>query len=191
MAIILASTSPRRSEILKNLGVDFKVAAPCTDEYSSANTPGELTEELARQKALDVRERVDENDVVIACDTVVWAGGRALGKPKNADEAAEMLRLLSGKTHEVYSGICVARGSKVVTAHEVTRVRFAELSDHDVAKCIALGAPYDKAGSYAVQGIASLYIDGIDGDYFNVVGLPVRLLYKTLLDEFDVELAII
>ena len=191
MAIILASTSPRRSEILKNLGVDFKVAVPCTDECSSANTPGELTEELARQKALDVRERVDENDVVIACDTVVWAGGRALGKPKNAEEAAEMLRLLSGKTHEVYSGICVARGSKVVTAHEVTRVRFAELSDHDVAKCIALGAPYDKAGSYAVQGIASLYIDGIDGDYFNVVGLPVRLLYKTLLDEFDVELAII
>lgn len=191
MKFILASGSPRRSEILKNLGVDFRVVKPSADESSSIDSPGELTEELSRRKALAVRESAREDDVIIACDTIVWAGGRVLGKPKNADEAAAMLDLLSGKTHEVYSGICVARGSKVVTAHEVTRVSFSKLSERDVDKCIALGSPYDKAGAYAIQGIASLYIDGIDGDYFNVVGLPVRLLYKTLLDEFDVELATI
>ncbi len=188
MKFILASGSPRRYEILKDLGLDFSVILPDADETSGIVDPGALTEELARRKGRAVALEVTDDSVVISCDTVVWLDGRIMGKPKTEAEAAEMLRALSGRTHEVVSGICVIRGSRAVTAHEVTRVKFAELTETDIDLCVRLGAPCDKAGGYAVQGIASLFIAGIDGDYFNVVGLPVHLLSETLRQGFDLDL---
>ncbi len=188
MNFILASGSPRRYEILNDIGLDFSVMLPNADETSGIEDPGMLTEELARRKGRAVALQVPDDSVIISCDTVVWLDGRVMGKPKTEIEAAEMLRALSGKTHEVYSGICVIRGSRAVTAHEVTRVRFAALTEHDIELCVKLGAPCDKAGGYAVQGIASLFIEGIDGDYFNVVGLPMHLLSETLRHGFDIDL---
>ncbi len=188
MKFILASGSPRRYEILSGLGLDFTVMHPDADETSGITAPGELTEELARRKGRAVALEVLDDSVVISCDTVVWLDGRVMGKPANEDEARKMLRALSGKTHEVYSGICVIKGSHAVTAHEVTRVTFAPLSEADIELCVKLGAPCDKAGGYAVQGVASLFISSIDGDYFNVVGLPVHLLFETLRQGFDIDL---
>ncbi len=189
MKFILASGSPRRYEILKNLGLDFTVILPSADESSGLADAGKLTEELARRKGRDVALKVLDDSIVISCDTVVSVDGRILGKPRDEAEAAEMLRLLSGRVHEVYSGICIISGSRAVTAHEVTRVKFASMTEQDIERCVRLGSPCDKAGGYAVQGIASLYIAGIEGDYFNVVGLPVHLLAETLRVGFGIELA--
>ncbi len=188
MKFILASGSPRRYEILSALGLDFSVMLPDADESSGIHDPARLTEELARRKGRAVALQVTDDSVVISCDTVVWLDGRILGKPHDENDAAEMLRALSGRTHEVYSGICVIRGSRAVTAHEVTRVRFAEMTERDIENCVKFGDPCDKAGGYAVQGIASMFIEGIDGDYFNVVGLPVHLLSETLRQGFDLDL---
>lgn len=188
MKFILASGSPRRSEILGNLGLDFDVVHPDADESSELTDPGELTEELALRKGRAVFAAADDDSIIISCDTVVFCDGEILGKPRDEKAAAAMLGKLSGKTHEVYSGICVIRNGFAVTAHETTKVTFREMTAHDIDVCVSLGSPCDKAGAYAVQGVASLYISGIEGDYFNVVGLPVSLLCETLKREFDTDL---
>lgn len=189
LEFILASASPRRLELLQNLGLDFKVVVPDADESSSLTEPCALTEELALLKGRTVADRLQNNNaVIISCDTVVHVDGKILGKPKDADDARAMLGMLSGRTHEVVSGICVIYGGKAVTAHEVTSVTFAALSDAEIERCILLDPPYDKAGSYAIQGIASLFIEKLDGDYFNVVGLPIHKLGKILLDRFGIAL---
>lgn len=185
MEIILASGSPRRSEILGGLGLNFSVVLPEADESSDITGPEELTAELARRKALSVARRPEiaakgDECLVIGCDTVVFCDGEILGKPHTAENAALMLRKLSGKTHRVVSGLCLIRGEKTVSAFDTTDVTFDELSDEDIDVCVRYGAPEDKAGAYAIQGIASLYIRGIAGDYFNVVGLPVHCLKRTL-----------
>lgn len=187
LRFILASGSPRRFEILTNLGLTFSVVSPDADESSDIKDPGELTEELALRKgrAVDVP---DGDCVIISCDTVVHIDGEILGKPADEAEARAMLRRLSGRTHEVVSGICIIYNGEAHTAHELTRVTFAEMSDADIDTCVRLGSPCDKAGAYAVQGIASLWISGLDGDYFNVVGLPVKLLRDTLKNSCGIDL---
>ena len=187
MKIYLASSSPRRREILQNLGVDFEILAQNADENVNESDPCRLTELLARRKA-EAAASVKNDGLIIGCDTVVFAGGEILGKPRNEDDARRMLCALSGKTHEVISGICLILAGKTVTAHEITKVKFSEMSADEIELCIKKGEPLDKAGAYAVQGMASLYIEGIDGDYFNVVGLPVRRLYEMLKTEFSVSL---
>ncbi len=190
MKFILASGSPRRYEILTNLGLTFDVVSPDVDESSDISDPGKLTEELSRRKGLAAFESLGcpSDTVIISSDTVVAIDGEILGKPRDLDDAARMLRLLSGREHDVISGICVTLNGRAVASHEVTKVIFDELSDADVETAVTLGEPLDKAGAYAVQGTASLFISGLRGDYFNVVGLPVNRLVKTLKTEFGINI---
>jgi len=190
MKFILASGSPRRYEILKNLGLGFEVVLPEVDEASDESDPRRLTEELSYRKGIAVCEALGEptDTVIISSDTVVAVDGEILGKPCDIRDAERMLRMLSGRAHEVISGICLTYNGKSVTAHEVTEVVFDTMSDGDIATAVTLGEPLDKAGAYAVQGIASLFIKELRGDYFNVVGLPVNLLVKTLKSEFGINI---
>ncbi len=190
MNFVLASASPRRYEILTGLGLSVKVKVAGVEESSDITDPARLTEELARRKATAVAKALDNTNetVVIACDTVVVCDCLILGKPKDEADAKRMLRMLSGREHSVISGICVASGEKTVTAHEVTSVRFGEMTENDINTAVTLGEPFDKAGAYAIQGTASLFIEGIKGDYFNVVGLPVNLLFRTLRNEFSIDI---
>lgn len=187
MKIYLASSSPRRREMLENLGIKFETVKPEADESSDIKDPCALTELLSHRKAEAVADRCRDG-LVIACDTVVCVEGEILGKPANYEEAKKMLGMLSGRTHEVVSGICLIYGDICVTAHEVTKVTFDKMSDRDIDTCIEIDYPYDKAGGYAIQGGASLYIRGIEGDYFNVVGLPLNLLRRTLKEKIDMDL---
>ncbi|MBQ1183478.1 MAG: septum formation protein Maf [Clostridia bacterium] len=187
MKIILASKSPRRKEILETLGFEFSIVTAETDESSTETNPCALTRELARRKGSDVVKLINDSDVlVISCDTIVWCDGKILGKPKTQEDAKEMLRFLSGKKHTVTSGLSLSLNGKTVTDSEDTDVYFAKLSESFIEKYVESGEPMDKAGSYAVQGTASMWIEKIDGCYFNVVGLPVRLLCK-LLQELNLD----
>ncbi len=206
--LVLASASPRRRELLRNAGISFTVQAADIDEAAFAGEgPRECAERLAREKALAVwRARPD--DVVLGADTIVVVEESILGKPADAEDAARMLRLLSGRGHRVITGVCivgpVGRGqgtvdsgnaraslensSKLVraenrelrTASETTLVTMCELSDDEIREYVATGEPMDKAGGYAIQGMASRWIPRIEGDYSNVVGLPVALVYRML-----------
>lgn len=181
MKIILASKSPRRKEILQTLGFEFEVVTADTDESSTETDPRALTRDLAERKGREVAKAITQKDVlVISCDTVVWCDGRILGKPKDEADATAMLKLLSGRKHTVTSGLSLSFNGKTVTDSEDTDVYFAELSNDFIDKYVASGDPMDKAGGYAVQGVASMWIDKLDGCYFNVVGLPVRLLCRLL-----------
>ena len=186
MEIILASKSPRRSEILQNLNIKFTVITAETDEASDTKDPEKLVEELALKKALAVKEllegqnRFDTNTLIIGADTVVCKDGEILGKPKNKADAKRMLKALSNDSHRVISGISVITADKQISAHEVTTVCFDAITDDEIDEYISTGECDDKAGSYAIQGLASRFIKGINGCYFNVVGLPVNLLYKIL-----------
>lgn len=182
MRIILASKSPRRKEILTMLGVRFDVVSTDADESSTITDPALLVRELALRKGRAVRELLvreghfDEDTLIIASDTVVAAEGTILGKPTDNADAARMLRMLSGKTHHVISGIALLQGTREIADFDRTAVRFAPMTDKEILWYVQSGEPRDKAGAYAVQGLASLFIEGITGDYFNVVGLPVHKL---------------
>ena len=186
MNIILASKSPRRKEILENLNVDFKILTAETDENSDTTVPELLVKELALKKATAVKELlIKENEftddtVIIGADTVVCKDGQILGKPKDRQNAAEMLRLLSGDKHSVISGIAVIYGETYLSECETTSVYFDALTDKETDSYISSGECDDKAGAYGIQGFASKFINRIDGCYFNVVGLPVNLLYRML-----------
>ena len=173
--------------MLENLGVDFEIIKAEADESSDERDPGKLTELLAKRKAEEA-EKIKNDGLIIGCDTVVYAGGEILGKPKDECDAERMIRMLEGKRHAVVSGICVICDGECVTAHEITYVDFAAMSESEIKKCVKLGAPMDKAGAYAIQGFASLYIKGIEGDYFNVVGMPLHLLYRTVKEKFGFEI---
>lgn len=175
MRIILASRSPRRSELLERMGLTDFIVHPAEGEESADPSlpPGALVEALSRAKARQVAALYDPDDVIIAADTLVFAGGQAIGKPRDAQHAAEILRTLSGKTHMVYTGFTLRRGEREESAHEGTEVRFRTLSEAEIAAYIASGEPMDKAGAYGVQGLGGLLVEGVTGDYFNVVGLPV------------------
>lgn len=188
MRVILASKSPRRREILTMLGMHFEVMSADADEHSDITDPAALVSELALRKGRAVRDLLqargewDGDTLIIAADTVVAVDGEILGKPADSADAARMLRLLSDSTHEVLSGVALLRGDEERVAAEATGVRFARISEDEIAWYVASGEPADKAGAYAVQGLASLFIKGLDGDYFNVVGLPVYRMH-TLIKE--------
>ena len=178
--LVLASASPRRAKILRVVGWAFEAEAADVDESLRAGErPEEYVERLAREKAVAVAGKLLFG-LVLGADTVVVAGGEILGKPRDEGDARRMLRLLSDRWHEVLTGVALVRAedSRSEVAHARTRVRFCEMSDAEIDWYVATGEPADKAGAYAVQGRAALFIDGLDGDYWNVVGLPVRLVYE-------------
>ena len=186
MAVILASQSPRRRELLEQIGLTgFEIRPARGEERADPSLPPDrLVEALSRQKAEEVSSAADPGDLVIAADTVVAIGGRVLGKPGTPARAAEMLASLSGRTHTVYTGITVCRDGRFLTEHEATSARFRSLSPADISAYVSTGEPLDKAGAYGIQGLGALLVEGIQGDYFNVVGLPVHRLYEEL-KKFD------
>jgi septum formation protein len=178
--LVLASASPRRQELLRNAGIAFEVQPAHIPENPQ---PGEsaktCAERLARDKAQEIA-RQRPNDVVVGADTVVVVDGQLLGKPSDAADAARMLRLLSGREHEVITGVCLVVGGQPSVASETTNVTMSEISEKEIADYVASGEPMDKAGAYAIQGIASRWIPRIEGDYSNVVGLPVARVWRML-----------
>lgn len=180
--IILASASPRRQELLANLGLEFEVKVSEVDETLDENMPAaQQVEKLAERKASVVAAQ-STIGLVIGADTLVVLGGKPLGKPADREEAVQMLKSLQGRSHEVFTGLAVidaATGQSVVT-HQATAVRFKPLSSEQIQRYVDTDEPMDKAGAYAVQGKASIFIDSIRGCYFNVVGLPVAKLADAL-----------
>ncbi len=186
--LILASTSPRRRELLALLGLPYETIASRFDESVLSPIglpPADYVMRLAQGKAAEVAARLAAPEaVLIGADTTVALDGDVLNKPVDPADAARMLRRLSGRTHEVYTGLCVIRGKAVETAHAVTAVTFDTLSDDTIAAYVATGEPLDKAGAYGIQGQGLGFIPKIEGDYFNVVGLPLALLHGLLLPDF-------
>ncbi len=189
MSIILASASPRRRELLENVGVkDMKIIPARGEEHVPEGAGAqEAVMAISRAKALEVAEQCAPDDVIIAADTVVCLDGDILGKPHSTDEAEEMLRRLSGREHEVFTGVTVMRGGNVLCSAERTAVRFRALTAAEISAYVATGEPMDKAGAYGAQGLASLFVEGITGDFFNVMGLPMCRLGR-MLSELGVSL---
>ncbi len=179
MGIILASKSPRRKELLSLMGLDFKIITEDIDETINSKLPIEdEVARLSRQKAEAVR--VSEDDTVISADTVVVFGDSVMGKPKNAEDARRMLKSLSGNTHKVLTGVTVKKAQSAITKVVTTYVAFRELDNEEIEAYIKSGEPMDKAGAYGIQGAAAVFVSRIEGDYFNIVGLPVCTLYEML-----------
>ena len=187
MRIILASQSPRRRELLERMGIFAFEVIPARGEevVHPGLAPARLVEELSRQKCDEVAAAHPEA-LVIAADTVVSIDGRILGKPRSPAAAAEMLCVLSGREHIVYSGLTIRCGGQAFTEHEATSVRFRTLSAGEIERYVGTGEPMDKAGAYGIQGYGSVLVEGISGDYYNVVGLPVCRLAR-LLARFGVD----
>jgi septum formation protein len=180
--IILASRSPRRQQLLLELGLKFDVVV---EEYDESYPEGLTGEETARfvacKKAALFRSKLSENEIVIAADTIVWCNNKVLGKPVDKDDATSILKEISGNTHEVITGVSILSGSKEITFSESTRVTFETFSEEEIGYYIENYKPYDKAGAYGIQEwIGIIACSHIDGSYFNVVGLPVQRLYKEL-----------
>lgn len=192
MNIVLASNSPRRREILSQLNIRFKVVPSNFEETLINMEPLELVEHFAYMKALDVFEKLKgnlpEDTYILGSDTIVYCDS-IMGKPKSDEDAYQMLKTLSNKEHQVISGLSIIQGNtgKAITMHELTKVWIRELEDREILEYIASGEPLDKAGAYAIQGIGSLFVEKIQGCYFNVVGLPVNKLFK-IMKEFGVNL---
>lgn len=190
--LVLASKSPRRCDILKNLGLDFTVITTDADE-SSINPEGisvaVYVQELAMLKAADCIKKTTSCDelIIIAADTIVSVDGLILGKPKDEEDAFSMLKSLSGRTHEVYTGFCIMRSTdaKCVCEACVTKVLFKELSDDEIWDYIKTEEYKDKAGGYGIQGMGALIVSEIQGDYLNVVGLPISRISDVLKKEFE------
>jgi len=183
MRLILASSSPRRRQLLRNAGFDFDVQASNIMEKIHPGEPAEeFARRAAREKAVQVAASSPHGSLVLGADTVVVIDGETLGKPADLDDAARMLRLLSGRTHQVHTGICLVRAPDKIQAlvHATTLVTFRELDEEEIRDYLKSGEPMDKAGAYAVQGLASKFVTRISGCYSNVVGLPVALVYETL-----------
>lgn len=180
MKIILASASPRRRELMKYISPDFiAVSADCDETLPFDIDPMAAAEYLANLKALAVAEHYPD-DIVIGCDTTVICDGDILGKPKSRETCIAFMELLSGKTHQVVTGCSIMYRNMVESFSEVTNVSFRDLSDEEIERYADTDEPYDKAGGYGIQGAGSELIFNIDGDYFNVVGLPVTRLYQEL-----------
>ena len=179
MQLILASQSPRRTELLGLFGVPFTVRVADIDETMDFSAPAaEEVARVSRLKALAIPR--EDDDVLIAADTIVVCQGRILGKPHDEAEAYAMLRLLSGRDHQVMTGVTVLRGKEERVFTQITDLHFRELSDKEIYRYIATGEPMDKAGAYGIQGGAALFCEKMDGDYYNVMGLPVCRLGETL-----------
>lgn len=180
MATILASASPRRRELLAMAGIPFEVHVSRVEErLDPAWSAAGAARNLARQKALDVSAKFPEA-CVIAADTIVEIDGILLGKPLDADDAARMLRLLSGREHRVVTGVCLRRGEAERVFSRETLVRFYPLNEEEIEAYVRSGEPMDKAGAYGIQGPGALLVEGITGDYYNVMGLPLAMLIREL-----------
>jgi septum formation protein len=178
--LVLASASPRRQELLRNAGIVFEVhPAHIAEDPLPDEGAKDCAERLAREKALAVAAQRPE-DAVLGADTVVAVDSQVLGKPLDPADAARMLRLLSGRTHQVITGVCLVAGGQCSVASETTSVTISEISEKEITDYIATGEPMDKAGAYAIQGIALRWIPRIEGDYSNVVGLPVALVQRMI-----------
>lgn len=194
MKLILASASPRRKEILTTLGVEFTVRTADADESCDLSDPGARVEAIALKKAMAVQDAMraegslEEDTLILASDTLVTLEGIFLGKPRDEADACAMLSVLQGRTHTVASGLAICYKGRTATSHELTGVTFAPMTEAEIETYLATGEPFGKAGGYAIQGHAARYIKGVEGDYFNVVGLPVRRLYETLRLVFGITL---
>lgn len=186
--IILASGSPRRQAFFKDLGLDFEIRLkPVKEEYPDRLKHFEISDYLAQLKALPYLEELQEKDILITSDTIVWHENEALGKPQNAQDAYQMLRSLSNKTHEVITSVCFTMKHFNKTLNDCTKVRFKELSDDEIWHYIETAKPFDKAGAYGIQEwIGKIGVIAMEGSYFNVMGLPTHLVYKTLNDMVSV-----
>jgi len=184
MSIVLASRSPRRMELLKKIGIeDFKVIADPSEEIITPGlSPEEQVTALSLQKAKNVAKTCSEDDVIIAADTLVYLNDEPLGKPGSETEAKSMLKKLSGHKHSVYTGVAIIKDDKQIQFFEKTDVYFRKITDIEIDSYVETGEPMDKAGSYAAQGRAAMFIERIDGDFFNVVGLPICRLSTVLKD---------
>lgn len=176
--LILASGSPRRSEIMQSVGWGFTKAPPDIDESQRDNeSPSDYVLRLAREKAEAVADS-HPGELILAADTTVVIDDEIIGKPVDEEDARRMIRMLSARWHEVLTGVAIAKNGTTEVGLQSTRVKFAPLSDEEVNFLVAKGDPLDKAGAYAVQAQAALFIEAIDGDYWNVVGLPISLVYR-------------
>lgn len=180
--LILASGSPRRQEFFKNLGLDFEIRLkPIKEEYPSRLTHFEISNYLAQLKALPFKEELKPNDILITSDTIVWHNNTAIGKPKDEQDAINILKALSNSTHEVISSVCFTTSDYEKTIHNITKVTFKALSEEEIKYYLNTYKPYDKAGAYGIQDwIGQIGVTKIEGSYFNVMGLPTHLVYKTL-----------
>ena len=179
MNVILASQSPRRRELLGLFRIPFTVRAADIDETMDPNLPAEQeVARVSRAKAMATPAKAE--DVVIAADTIVVCNGKTLGKPKSKEQAVEMLTMLSGRDHQVMTGLTVRKGKDCRTVTEITHLHFRKLSRREILDYVATGEPMDKAGAYGIQGGAALFVERLDGDYYNVMGLPVCRLWQML-----------
>ncbi|MDO6759191.1 Maf-like protein [Tamlana sp. 2_MG-2023] len=180
--IILASGSPRRQEFFKNLDLDFEIRLkPVKEEYPPRLTHFEISNYLSQLKALPFKAELQPNDILITSDTIVWHDSKALGKPVDAQEAFNILKSLSNTTHEVITSVCFTTTTFEKTLYNITKVTFKPLSDEEINYYIEHDKPFDKAGAYGIQDwIGQIGVTKIEGSYFNVMGLPVHLVYKTL-----------
>ena len=183
LLIILASSSPRRQELLSQAGVDFIVDKSTIEENPDySKNPEEIVMSLAAEKALDVAKR-HQNDFVLGADTIVYHQNRVLGKPKDMDDARRMIKELSGQKHYVYTGVAYVHNGNVWTEYQKSEVVFKNLSDLEIEEYINSDEPYDKAGAYAIQGLAKDFVKSINGDYFTIVGLPIKMVLLKLKKE--------
>ena len=184
--IILASGSPRRKELLLQIGIVPEIIVSHVEEKITSDVPAEVVMSLAEQKAVDVAKEMPEGTVILGSDTVVAADGKILGKPKSHEEAYEMIRRLAGRSHQVYTGVCLVKkgpegeADTVVSFYDETDVNVSPMTEKEIRDYADSEEPMDKAGSYAVQGFFARYIDGLKGSYANVMGLPVHLVYQEL-----------
>ncbi|MBT9791215.1 septum formation protein Maf [Clostridium sp. MCC344] len=184
--IILASGSPRRKELLLQIGIVPEIIVSHVEEKITSDVPAEVVMSLAEQKAVDVAKEMSEGTVILGSDTVVAADGKILGKPKSHEEAYEMIRRLAGRSHQVYTGVCLVKkgpegeADTVVSFYDETDVNVSPMTEKEIREYADSEEPMDKAGSYAVQGFFARYIDGLKGSYANVMGLPVHLVYQEL-----------
>lgn len=182
MRLILASASPRRKELLERIGVTFDIIPAKGEEVITKEQPDEVVMELSKQKAQEIAGTAEADVLVLGADTVVAYEGKILGKPKDETDAFKMLSMLSGKEHEVYTGVALIdnRDGSVENFFERTKVTMYPISEKEIRDYIAGGEPMDKAGAYAIQGIGAKFIQKIEGDYSNVVGLPVGRIYQEI-----------
>ena len=181
--IVLASASPRRLELLRQIGIEPEVIVSHVEEVVTSSVPGEVVMELSKQKAEDVAKDREAGTLVIGSDTVVAVDGKILGKPHDHKEAEEMIRSIEGRAHQVYTGVTLIRTGKdpkVITFAEKTDVHLYPMSDEEIYAYIATKDPMDKAGAYGIQGDFAIHVKGIEGDYYNVVGLPIGKVYQEL-----------
>ena len=185
--IVLASGSPRRLELLEKMGIkDFAVLVDTSEEVITPGlSPEEQVKKLSLQKAQNVAKKCNKDDIIIAADTIVYLDSKPLGKPVSNADAISMLKDLSGRKHSVYTGVTLLRDNKVISHAERTDVSFREVSGSEIEAYVKTGEPMDKAGSYAAQGRAAVFIERIEGDFFNVMGLPLCKVSK-MLKEFEV-----